>query len=77
MQTPPRTPPLLTLPPAVCPGAPVKKGTNPDYVPIGNFAALNLGPTLERVENKRWTTPPRQRIVTRNMSPLRPDKKKR
>jgi len=31
-----QTPPLLTLPPAVCPGAPVKHGNNPDYVPIGN-----------------------------------------
>ena len=75
MQSPPRTPsPLLTLPPAVCPGAPVKKGKNPDYVPIGNFADLNLGPTLERVNNERFTTPPRQRPVPRNISPKRKKK---
>ena len=76
MQTPPRTPSPLRLPPAVCPDAPLKNGTNRDYVPIGNFAALNLGPTLERV-NERFTTPPRQRTVSRNLSPQRPEKKKR
>jgi hypothetical protein len=37
MQVPktPQTSPL-TLPPAVCPGAPVKNNNNNDYVPIGN-----------------------------------------
>ena len=77
MQTPPRTPSPLRLPP-VCPGAPVKNETNQDkqeYDPPGNFA-LNLGPTLERV-NERFTTPPRQRTVSRNLSPQRPEKKKR
>ena len=78
MQTPPRTPSPLRLPSAVkYPGAPVKKGNNPDYVPIGNNSALNLAPTLERVNNERFTTPPRQRTVPRNFSPQRPDKKKR
>ena len=76
MLSPLRTPSPLRLPP-VCPGAPVNNGNNPDYVPIGNFAALNLGPTLERVNNERFTTPPRQRTVPRNLSPQRPDKKKR
>lgn len=70
MQTPPRTPPPLRLPP-VCPGAPVKNETNQDYVPPGYDTALNLGPTLERVDNERFTTPPRQRPVPRNMSPKR------
>ena len=56
MQTPPRTPSPMRLPLAVkCPGAPVKKGNNPHYVPIGNGAALNLAPTLKKVEDKRFT----------------------
>ena len=64
MQTPPRTPSPMRLPLAVkCPGAPVKKGNNPHYVPIGNGAALNLAPTLKKVEDKRFTTPQPTRIT--------------
>ena len=31
-----QSPSPFSLPPAVCPGAPMKIGTNPDYIPIGN-----------------------------------------
>ena len=59
----PQTPPPLTLPPAVYPGAPVKKGNNPDYVPIGFSVAKNLDPILKKVKDKRFTTPPPTRIT--------------
>ena len=76
MQTPPRTPSPLRLPSAVkYPGAPVKKGNNPDYVPIGNSVRQCLFP--KDGNDKRFTTPPRQRTVPRNLSPQRPDRKKR
>ena len=53
MNTPTRTPSPLTLPPAVCPGAPLKNGTNPDYVPIGNSVRQFLFP-----KDDGYETPP-------------------
>lgn len=55
MQTPPRTPSPLRLPP-VCPGAPVKNGTNPDYVPPGNIIRQCLFSTV--VDDGYETPPP-------------------
>ena len=57
-------PPPLTLPPAVCPGAPMKKGKNPDYVPIGNSVRKNLFPKDDGYETPddqptRRTKPPK------------------
>jgi len=75
MQTPPRTPSPLALPPVQqYLGAPIKNGNNPNYIPIGNIVAINLGPTFDRVNDERYTTPPRQRAVPRNMSPKRKKK---
>ena len=59
MQTPPRTPSPLRLPP-VCPGAPVKIGTNQDYVPPGNIIRQCLFPKddVDDVDDDGYETPP-------------------
>lgn len=56
MQNPPRTPSPLRLSPAVCPGPPVKNGTNPDYVPPGNIIRQCLFSTV--VDDGYETPPP-------------------
>lgn len=55
MQSPPRTPPHLTLPPAVCPYVPVKKEKN--TVSLGFSVSKELDSTFKKVEH-RFTTPP-------------------
>lgn len=57
MQTPPRTPSPFRLPP-VCPGAPVKNGTNPDNVPIGNSVRQCLFPKDDGDDDGYETPPP-------------------
>lgn len=72
MPTPSDSPSPLTLPPSV--GAPVKNRNNPNSVQLGYAAVLNLGPTFKRVNDERYTTPPRKRTVQINTKPQRKKK---
>jgi len=55
----PQIPPPLTLPPVVkCPGAPIKKEKNPNYVPIGYSVCKCLYSKDEYPDDDGYETPP-------------------
>lgn len=69
MNTPTRTPSPLTLPPAVCPGAPVKEKKSRD--PIGFSAVKNLNHNLFSSGDDGYETPDDQQTVPWNAPPVR------